>query len=99
MLHKILSAISATCLFIAFAGTAGAVDTDTLTGQSLIAAGILILIGALTAYLAYLESSIKKIRRSRSRSGKKKYHQVHYSTERGGNANGKYDIGYQTGVR
>ena len=91
MLHKILSVISATCLFIAFAGTAGAVDTDTLTGQSLIVAGILILIGALTAYLAYLESSIKKFRRNRSRSGKKRKcnHQVHYSTERGGNANKK----------
>lgn len=91
MLHKLLAAVSATCLFIAFAGTAGAVDTDTLTAQSLIAAGILILIGALTAYLAYLESSIKKIRRSRSRSGKKRKcnHQVYYSTKRGGNANKK----------
>ena len=60
MLHKLLALISATCLFIAFAGLAGAADLDMLTMQSLQSAGILALIGTAAGIGAYTEAGLRR---------------------------------------
>ena len=64
MIHKILSGISVGTGFTAVIGIAGCIDTDALTADVFVSAAVLALICAITGYLGYIESGMRRKKNS-----------------------------------
>ena len=71
-LHDVLLALCAGCNFLAIAGVAGAIDTDVLTGETFLYAGILMLFGALCGILSGMVLDWDKGAGKLGKSGKRK---------------------------
>ena len=64
MIHKILWGISIITGLTAYAGLAGCLDTDMLTTDALVSAAVLVVICAITGYLGYIESGLRRKKNS-----------------------------------